>query len=220
MRQLGLPFAHTPAFAEFLPAPSNEAARRWLTRCAEWPEGRLALWGEAGCGKTHLLHLWAGAVPLAGPALRGLPEIAGERLAIDDADACPDEPALLHLLNAAAEAGTPALLAARTPPSRWPVRLADLQSRLRAITAVEIGPPEDALLKALLERLLAERQLPVAPALQEWLLLRLPRTAGAVREAVARLDAAALAAGGGVTRALAASVLGELTPRAATPNPL
>ena len=70
-----------------------------------------------------------------------------------------DETALLHLLNAAGEAGLPILLAAPAPPSRWPVRLPDLASRLRAITAVEIGPPEDALLRTLLARLLAERQL-------------------------------------------------------------
>jgi chromosomal replication initiation ATPase DnaA len=49
------------------------------------------------------------------------------------------------------------LLAARTPPAHWPVRLPDLASRLRATTAVEIAPPEDSLLRSLLARLLAER---------------------------------------------------------------
>ena len=53
-----------------------------------------------------------------------------------DADAGADEATLLHLLNATAEARLPVLLAARTPPARWPVRLPDLASRLRAITAV------------------------------------------------------------------------------------
>ncbi len=53
----------------------------------------------------------------------------------------------------------PVLLAARAPPARWQFGLADLASRLRAITAVEIGPPEDTLLRILLARLLAERQL-------------------------------------------------------------
>src|SRR6185312_17541468 len=91
--------------------------------------------------------------------------------------------------------------------ARWPVRLPDLASRLRAIAAVEIGPPDDSLLRSLLARLLADRQLTVAPAVQDWLLLRLPRTPAALRETVARLDHAALVSGGRVTRALAASVL-------------
>lgn len=211
--QLALPFDHQPAFsaADFLEAPSNAQARRWLARAPHWPDGRLVLWGAAGCGKTHLLHIWAaqaGAHCLSGLALPlRLPDVA---LAIDDADRVPDETVLLHVLNAAAEAGAPALLAARTPPTRWPLQLPDLASRLRAAAAVEIASPEDSLLRSLLARLLAERQLIVAPALQEWLLARLPRTSAAIRAAAARLDGAALAAGRAVTRSLAATVLAEL----------
>ena len=116
-------------------------------------------------------------------------------MAVDDADAAPERP-LLHLLNAAGEAGLPVLLAGRAAPARWHAALPDLASRLRAITAVRIGPAEDELLRSLLARLLAERQLAVAEPLQDWLRLRLPRSQGAIREAVARLDRAALAAGG------------------------
>lgn len=214
--QLPLPFPHQPAYAaaDFLAAPSNEAALTWLDRTPDWPDCRLALWGEPGCGKTHLLRLWAGrrgAAVLAGPDLLGLPAVppAGG-VALDDADAMAEEPALLHLLNAAREARLAVLLAARTPPARWPVRLPDLASRLRAVTAVEIMPPEESLLRALLLRLLADRQLAVRPDLQDWLLLRLPRSPAALREAVARLDQAALAAGGGVTRSIAAGVVAAM----------
>jgi chromosomal replication initiation ATPase DnaA len=214
--QLPLPFPHQPAYAaaDFLAAPSNEAALTWLERTEDWPDHRLALWGEAGCGKTHLLRLWAGrrgATVLAGADLLGLPAVppAGG-VALDDADAMAEEPTLLHLLNAAREARVPVLLAARTPPARWPVRLADLGSRLRAVTVVEIMPPEESLLRALLLRLLADRQLAVTASLQEWLLLRLPRSPAALREAVARLDQAALAAGGAVTRPIAAGVVAAM----------
>lgn len=209
-RQIPLPFVHRPDFATatFLEAPSNADALAWLARTGEWPGGRFALWGEAGCGKTHLLHRWAARV---GAHVTGMPEAeigppAGP-LALDDAEtAAGEERAFLHLLNGAAEAGCPVLLAARTPPSRWRVRLPDLASRLRATSAVQIGPAEDGLLGALLTCLLAERQLAVPPAVQAWLLLRLPRTPAAIREAAARLDHAALAAGGAVTRPIAAEV--------------
>jgi chromosomal replication initiation ATPase DnaA len=214
-RQLALPFPHVPPYhtAAFCGGPSNAAATAWLERTGDWPGGRLAIWGAAGRGKTHLLHRWAhrqGALLIDGPVLRGLAAPPLRAVAVDDADAAAEETALLHLLNAAAEAGAPVLLAGRTPPARWPVRLPDLASRLRAITAVELGRPEDALLRALLRRLLADRQVAVPEAVQEWLLLRLPRSAGAVREAACRLDRAALAAGGPVSRALAAAVLAEM----------
>ncbi len=212
-RQLALPFPHAPDFATapFLQAPSNAAALAWLERPAAWPGGRLVLWSPPGAGKTHLLHHWAarmGAGLLAGPALRGFPDPAGQRaLAIDDADALAEEAALLHLLNAAAEAWVAVLLAGRTPPARWTLRLPDLASRLRATATVGIGPPEDALLRALLARLLADRQMVVPAAVQDWLLTRLPREAATLREIATRLDRAGLAAGGRITRPLAAAVL-------------
>jgi chromosomal replication initiation ATPase DnaA len=222
--QPALPFPRvaTHAAVDFVHAASNDAALTWLDRVADWPQGRLALWGDSGCGKTHLLRQWAdtaGAHYLTGrdlPRLDELPDLpttAG--LAIDDADAMAEEATLLHLLNAAAEARLPVLLAARPPPARWQVRLRDLASRLRAMTAVEILPPDDLLLHALLARLLADRQLRVPLTTQEWLLTRLPRTPGALREAVARLDRAALdhaAFGhqGGITRRLARDELADL----------
>ena len=223
-RQLALPFAHRPQFerADFLAADSNRQAMAWLTPRGDagWPLRRLALWGEAGSGKTHLLHVWArehDALLLPGTALRDLamlfqsPDRWGG-IAVDDADASLDETgveeaALLHLLNAAHETGMPVLLTGRTPPARWRVALPDLGSRLRATQAVGLGHPEDELLRILLMRLLVERQLAVTRPVVDWLLPRLPRTAGAMREAARRLDETALAFGRRVTRPLAATVL-------------
>lgn len=211
-RQLVLPFPHAGSHAaeDFLEAPSNAAALGWLADTARWPQRRLALCGPEGTGKTHLLHVWAranGARLLAGARL---PELSAPgAAAVDDADLAPEE-ALLHLLNANAEQGQPTLLAARLPPARWHVALPDLASRLKAMTVAEILPPEDALLAALLARLLSDRQLVLAPQLQEWLLLHLPREAAALREAVARIDRLALAEGRRVTRALAAAAVAGL----------
>lgn len=211
-RQLGLPFPHRPGYAaaDFVADASNEEALAWLDLAADWPNGRLALWGEAGTGKTHLLRHWAersGAELLCPAALREEPP--GRAVALDDADLAPERP-LLHLLNAAAEARLPVLLAGRAPPARWPSALPDLASRLRATVAVQIRPPEDRFLRALLKRLVADRQLPVPEPVQETLLVRLPRSPGALREAVARLDRRNLAIGGRFTRALAAEIAAEI----------
>jgi chromosomal replication initiation ATPase DnaA len=211
VRQLALPFVHAPVFtaADFLPAPGAGAALAWLARPAGWPGGRLVLWGESGAGKTHLLHVWAGQ-----HRATLLPAVTAHwprgPVAVDDADLATDEHALLHLLNAAAEGRHPVLLAAQAPPARWPTRLPDLASRLRATAAVELRRSDDAFLWTLLARLLSDRQLVVTEAMQDWLLARLPRTPAAMREAAARLDRAALAAGAPVTRGLAAAALVDL----------
>ena len=210
IRQLALPFVHAPRLteAEFLPSASTRPALAWLS--AEWPGRRLALWGSPGSGKTHLLHIWstrAGASLIDGPTLRDI--APSGPLAIDDADLAP-ETALFHALNAAQEAGHPVLLAARTPPARWPTRLPDLASRLRATIAVPLGAADEAFLRTLLGRLLSDRQLIVPAPVQDWLLAVLPRDPAALREAAARLDRAGLAAGRSVTRTLAAQTLQSL----------
>ncbi len=219
-RQLALPFVHAPRLAEadFLPSAASRPALAWLARSADWPGWRLALWGGSGSGKTHLLHIWAtraGASLISGSTLRQAP-LGGEwplalgPLAIDDADLAPSETALLHVLNTVQEARHPVLLAARMPPARWPTRLPDLASRLRATTAVPLGAADEAFLRTLLARLLSDRQLFVPGPVQDWLLAVLPREPAALREAAARLDRAALAAGRGVTRTLAARTLQSL----------
>lgn len=215
MKQLALPFAEALHYAaeDFCPAPSNAAAREWLLRTERWNNGRLVLWGEAGCGKTHLLHIWAqahGAEILESFALAGLHRVT-RPIALDDADLAPDPVALLHLLNMAAEAGQPVLLAARLPPARMAYKLADLTSRLRAASAVEIRPPEDELLAQLLTKLAAQRQLALSIPVRNALLLHLPRAPAFYREAVARLDRAGLDRNARITRALALEIIAGLT---------
>ena len=215
-RQLLLPFGDEPTApaAAFVEAPSNAAALAWLGRVGDWPDRRLAIWGDEGCGKTHLIRSWAtrhGADARAGMSLRGLPNrLPPGGLAIDDADAVPDQETLLHWLNAARDAAVPVLLTGRVPPSAYPVRLPDLTSRLRAITAVGIGLAEDDLLRELLARMLAEHQWRLDEDFQQWLLPRLPRTPAQLREMVARLDRELLTTGGRITQRAVRDVLETL----------
>jgi chromosomal replication initiation ATPase DnaA len=214
-RQCTLPFPFAQSYApeDFFPGDSNAAALAWLEAPAAWPSLRLAVHGEAGTGKTHLLRYFAGrhgaAVLAAGDLRRFGPPPAAPALGIDDADQAHDAEALLHVLNAAAERGMPVLLTARTAPAQWPFMLPDLVSRLRAIVSVGLLPPDDALLRAMLARLLAERQLAVPERVQEYLLARLPRTGSALRAAAARLDCYSLAEGRAVTTKLAERVIAE-----------
>ena len=211
--QLPLPFPHEPAYdpRDFLPAESNRDARAWLERMSEWPDRRLVLWGQDGCGKTHLLRMWAdrvGAVALSGRRLRAPDELpASGAMALDDADQVRPDETLLHALNVARDRGLVVLMTARAPPVRWAAMLPDLTSRLRAITAVEIGPPDDALLQALLCRLLSDRQMRMPAPLQDRLLRHLPRAPAALRDAVAQLDRISLGDGKRITHAAVSRLL-------------
>lgn len=215
MTQLMLPIEAAPSFAaaDFVADASNEEALRWLSAPARWPDGRLLLAGPPGTGKTHLLHATAqaqGWAMLRGPDLRGLPEAPTRGVALDEADLPGEETALLHLMNACAEARLPLLMAAPRPPSRWHVALADLRSRLAATAVALLDEPSDALLDALLAKHLADRQLQLDAGLIATLRRQLPRRAAVMAEAVARLDRASLIAGRRLTRAASLAVLSPL----------
>ena len=211
--QLPLPFPHQPRYnaCDFVPAVSNRDTLAWLE--TDWPDRRLALFGPAGCGKSHLLHLWAeqvDAVVLAGQSLADLDAVPQQgAVALDDGDTVADAALLLHLLNTARDRGLHLLISGRAAPSRWPVQLPDLSSRLRAMAVTEIRAPDDELCATLLMRLLADRQLTMASPVQDWILRRLPRSPSVLREVVARLDRASLMYRSAITRPLAARVLSE-----------
>jgi chromosomal replication initiation ATPase DnaA len=214
-RQFALPFANDPPYAaaDFFPSACNAAAMAWLDDVAAWPLLRLAVYGPEGTGKTHLLHYFAArhhaALLPASAVRRFAPPPDAPALGIDDADSVADAEALLHLLNAAAERAIPVLLTGRTAPAHWNFKLPDLVSRLRATAAVALSDPDDDLLKALLARLLSDRQMAVPERMQNYLLARLPRTGHALREAAARLDRYSLAEGRAVTPKLAQRVIDE-----------
>jgi chromosomal replication initiation ATPase DnaA len=128
------------------------------------------------------------------------------RVAIDNADRA-SERALLHLYNSCLERQGSLLITARQPAGLWKIVLGDLRSRLRAIPAVAIEAPDDALLGAVLVKHFADRQVPVAPGLIVYLLRRIGRSFADAATVAAHLDAAALSSGGPITIPLARRVL-------------
>ena len=125
-------------------ADGNREALAWIDRWPDWPAPALALGGPPGCGKTHLLRIWAaraGAALMEGGDLEGksvadLSEMiaASPTIAIDDAQRAPER-ALFHLYNLAREHHGHLLLVAEALPAHWRIALPDLASRLRAACA-------------------------------------------------------------------------------------
>ena len=219
MEQLTLDLGHRPALGreDFLVAPANELAVRWIDRWPDWPP-TLAISGPPGAGKSHLTQVWraaAGAAEIDPDELgrREPPALLGDAAAcaLDGLDAAlarepARETALFHLLNLMRERDGRLLVTGRTPPARWPLRLADLRSRLSAVQVVELGPPDDALIAAVLVKLFADRQLQVGADVVDYLLPRMERSLGAARRLVAATDRLALAR----RRAITISILREV----------
>lgn len=206
--------------ADFLVGASNAQAVALVDMWPVWPSPVVLLAGPVGSGKTHVVHMWreaSGGGVVAATDLRGddvEPLVAAGAVAIEDLHAGPlDEPALFHLLNLTGERKTPVLLTSRVWASALPVRLPDLASRLRAARPVELGEPDDELLRRVLIKLFADRQLSVDPAVVDYIALRMERSLAGANAIVDDLDREALAAGAPVTRRLAALSLARVFDR-------
>jgi chromosomal replication initiation ATPase DnaA len=224
--QLPLELPLQPRFGrdDFLAAPSNEAALALIERWPDWPDRILLLVGPSGSGKSHLLAIFAeraGALRAEGarlPTLEALAAAAPRAVAIDDVDQLRDETGLFHLLNFAVEHQAFVLMTAARRPTAAEIRLPDLLSRLRRAPLVEIGAPDDDLMRAVLDKLFRDRQLLVeAPALA-YVALRLERSLDAARTFVAALDREALVQQRPVTRALAAQVMDRFAAASTGPD--
>jgi chromosomal replication initiation ATPase DnaA len=213
-RRLAFALAHAESFTrdDFLEGPANAAGLALVDRWPDWPNQTMFLVGPEGSGKSHLAAIWAeqsGARSTSAHALTAA-EVPGAlatgALVIEDLKAADiDERALFHLLNLAREEDAFVLMTARTSPTE--VELRDLRSRLRAVPAVELLPPDDHLFRALIVKFCADRQLAVDETVVSYLTTRLERSYAAVRQAVELLDTEALRLGRPVTRALAAELL-------------
>jgi len=215
-RQLAFALPHAESFSpdDFLAGPSNADALHLIERWPDWPGRSVVLVGPEGAGKSHLAAIWAdaaGARFLSARALGGahLPAtLATGALVVEDLSAEGfDERPLFHLLNLAREHDAFVLLTARTPPAGWKVQIADLASRLRALPVVALASADDALLRAVLVKLFADRQVVVDENLVAYLLTRIERSVVAARRTVDLLDREGLRLQRPVTRALAAEVL-------------
>ena len=217
-RQLPLALGFSEKFGreDFLPGPSNAAALALVERWPDWPARTVALIGPEGSGKSHLAAIWAktaGARSIAGHAIAPATvptALATGALVIEDLrEGAGEDAALFHLLNLAREQGDFVLITARTPPSFWNIRLRDLASRLRAVPTVTLETPDDALLRAVMVKLFADRQLAVDEGLIGYLATRIERSFAAARAIVAELDREALRQKREVNRALAAELMRE-----------
>lgn len=217
-RQLVLDLPHRAALGrdDFLVTPSNAAAVAMIDQWPDWPSHAVMLIGPPGSGKSHLVEVWrqvsgAGSVSIGDldeAAVPGL--LASAALAIEDAPGTElNERALFHLLNLAHQHGAKVLITSAIHPVGWGIKLPDLVSRLRAAPVAELGAPDDVLLRGVLVKLFADRQLVVDESVISYLLVRMPRSLEAARRLVAEIDRRALEEKSGVTRAFAARVLAQ-----------
>jgi hypothetical protein len=191
--QIALPFEWPVADRDedFLISDANRAVYEHFRNWSVWPVMATLLTGPRKSGRSLLGRIFV--------------RRSGGRL-FDNAEQ-HDEEAIFHAWNEAQQLRRPLLIIADEPPPVWEVRLPDLRSRLNATPLIRIDPPDDALLGALVVKLLHDRGVATPPDLAEYLVPRIERSYVAIIQIVDALDRAMLSHSRRLTVPMARSAL-------------
>ena len=193
MTQIALPLMAAASAETILTGPSLEPVFAALAGARGWPFRVAILAGPPRSGKSLIARWFAQS---------------GVGDALDDADSLPED-ALFHRWNRAQAEALPLLLVSNRVPGVWKVALPDLASRLAAALMIEIGAPDDDLLRVLVENHAARRGLTLGEGVLGYVLPRLERSHAAAEVLVEAIDRLSLERKAAVTISLARDALAE-----------
>lgn len=219
-RQYSLGLSPPPArlsLKDFVVADSNRAALETLKRWHGSAEPLLVIAGPEASGKTHLLHILAdtsGGEVVDFDTAASTRGFGGAVQIVDRISGGAQPSALLSLIERARETGRRLALAGKGEPQDWAQGLRDLETRLGGAVRIDLVEPDEALLQAVIAKLLGDRQLRAGADLVAYATARLPRTFAAAQAFVAGLDASSIAEGAPAGLRIARAVIANLSEEA------
>ena len=216
MRQLPLDlhFLTAQGREDFILGNCNRLAAAWIDRWPDWPGPYpvLNIVGPPASGKSHLAAVWQSASRASIAERANIADTSDKQAGhfiLDhpqpvDAEA---EQALFHQFNALSGAGSSMLILSHIPVAQMGWSLPDLASRMRSVNMVRLDPPDDVLLRALMEKYFSDRQLAVMPAVLDYMVTRIERSFAAVQTIAAAMDRESLAQRRSLTMKLAREIM-------------
>ncbi len=208
--QLPLLLSYRKAFgrADFIVAPCNEEAVRWIDRYPNWPYFAFLICGEPGSGKTHLASIFSN-YHVDARILNEyfiLPDYV-DKVVIKNVDKLRNERALFHLFNQIKDQGKFLLMTATKEPV---FQLRDLATRMHTVPRTTILMPDVDVLAMLLIKLFSDKHLQLQPNVLEYILKRLPTSFSLVQQVVEKADNLSLGQGRAITIPLMKEALDDV----------
>ena len=193
---------------DFIASSCNQMALKAVTSWPDWPFFALLVFGPAGCGKTHLAHIFADCINLklkrpistyfikAKDLKMSKIEYLSKHyscLVIEDVTPVINEEALFHLFNLYQSKQGYILFTSQIPFARMNFKLKDLSSRLKQVPTVAISEPDDEMLEALIVKLFSDRQIFISTEVLNYIVQNMERSFSYASKLVSKVDEISLA---------------------------
>ena len=195
-KQLLLELTNDISFNEkdYFVSRCNKDAYNLIQKWPNWKDFALLIYGAKGSGKSHLANIWAkiSKAKILNGNLLSLRDIEESKhyksFVLENYDKIKVEEIFLEFFNNVKKRDSSMLMVGLKPPKGVDFLTKDLESRIRSLYSVEIGLPDDILLRTLLLKKFSDRQVKIEKTVIDFIIPRIDRSFDAVVDIVNKID--------------------------------
>ena len=162
------PFKKTYLSQDFYVSKNNFNAFKLIESWPQWPSRFINIFGQKGCGKTHLANILSSKISSLIISSREIDENimnkfkTKECLIIDDFDNDIEEKLLYSIINLASQDNKYLIISSLISLKKFKINLKDLNSRFTSFIEVGIDLPTDDLIKVILTKNFSDKQITIS----------------------------------------------------------
>ena len=199
---------------DFYVSSNNFSAYKLIESWPNWPGKWLNVYGASGSGKTHLSNI-------LGKKIKKLKIIRAkdvddkiihklnllECLIIDNYENNIDEKLLYSIFNFSKQFENYILINSVQPIKEFPLKLEDLNSRVKSLIYIGIDLPTDDLLEVIISKFFSEKQIKIEPKISNYIINNVDRSYEKMFKFIKDIDHLSLSTGKSININLIKKVL-------------
>jgi len=162
------PFKKTYLSQDFYVSKNNFNAFKLIESWPQWPSRFINIFGQKGCGKTHLANILSSKITSLIISSKKIDENimnkfkTKECLIIDDFENDIEEKLLYSIINLASQDNKYLIISSPISLKKFKINLKDLNSRFTSFIEVGIDLPTDDLIKVILTKNFSDKQIAIS----------------------------------------------------------
>ena len=216
MSQLVFKFPFKTKYYEqdYYVSSNNFSAYRLIESWPNWPGKWVNIFGQKGCGKTHLSNILKKKINLI--HIMDAKKVDNETISkfekldcliIDNYEKNIDEKIFYSLLNQSKQSDSYLLVNSILPLGNIKFDLKDLRSRTESFINLGIELPTDDLLRVVISKSFSDKQIEITPKISEYIIKNIERSYEKVFKFIKEIDDLSLSSGKSININLIKKVL-------------